>query len=512
MRPWLVAAILLSCAVQLRCFRAPDDRALGADDTGPANGGANDAGAIADAGVDVSMPTSMEAGPAVAPCPSASDPGCGEAAVKPADAPTLGADARADGGNESGARDAAVGEACALNACGGCSPLSASPGAPCGQCGIYVCAGEGESVVCQDPAYQSVKAIAAGYNHTCALTTNGGVRCWGFAMYGQLGDGTTTDRPAPAKTDVLTGVQAIASGGQHVCALMTTGAVKCWGDNESGQLGDGSTANRSTPVDVVTPSGPLTGVRTISAGYQHTCALMMSGGLRCWGRNVEGQLGDGTTLARSSPPGADQVAGIQTIAPGLYHTCGIGAAGVLCWGRNLESEVGDGTMINRSMPTNVLTSTGALGSGQAVAAGGYHACAVMPATSGVRCWGANAGGQLGDGTTVDRSTAAASDGLLGVQALALGGYHTCALTAAGGVRCWGYNAQGELGDGTTSNRSTAPIVDVLTGVTAIAVGNSHSCALTASGVRCWGLNMYGQLGDGTTTDRSTPSAELAICP
>jgi alpha-tubulin suppressor-like RCC1 family protein len=293
---------------------------------------------------------------------------------------------------------------------------------------------------------------------------------------------------------------------------MIAGGVKCWGDNESGQLGDGTTMTRTVPVDVLTPSGPLTGVRTIAAGYQHTCAIMMTGGLRCWGRNVEGQLGDGTTNARYSPSNSDAVPGVQAIAMGIYHTCAITAAGTQCWGYNMSGQVGDGTMTNRTAPTTVMTASVALGAAQAVGAGGYHSCAIMPTTRGVRCWGLNGLGQLGDGTTVDHEVAPDIDGLGGVSALAAGGYHTCALTTAGGVRCWGLNADGELGDGTTSNRSTAPNTDTLSGVLAITAGNSHGCALTATGVRCWGLNAHGQIGDGTTTNRLTPGPEVAICP
>ena len=121
----------------------------------------------------------------------------------------------------------------------------------------------------------------------------------GATTYGQLGDGTTTDRWTPPTSDVLTGVQAIAAGDDHTCALMTTGGVRCWGDNDYGQLGDGTTTDRSTPP----ASDVLTGVQAIAAGDGHTCALMTTGGVRCWGCDAYGQLGDGGLGWWSGGPG-----------------------------------------------------------------------------------------------------------------------------------------------------------------------------------------------------------------
>jgi alpha-tubulin suppressor-like RCC1 family protein len=352
---------------------------------------------------------------------------------------------------------------------------------------------------------QGVTAIAAGDDHTCALMSSGGVMCWGANSFGQLGDGTTTARSTPVAVSGLTsGVTAIAAGDDHTCALMSSGGVMCWGANSFGQLGDGTTTDRSTPVAV---SGLASGVTAIAAGGFHTCALMSSGGVWCWGYNFFGQLGDGTTTARSTPVAVSGlVSGVTAIAAGDDHTCALmSSGGVMCWGANWSGQLGDGTTTARSTPVAV---SGLASGVTAIAAGDFHTCALM-SSGGVWCWGYNFFGQLGDGTTTARSTPVAVSGLAsGVTAIAAGGFHTCARTSSGGVRCWGYNFFGQLGDGTTTTRSTPVAVSgLVSGVTAIAAGYEHTCALMSSGgVRCWGRNKDGQLGDGTTTTRSTPVA------
>jgi alpha-tubulin suppressor-like RCC1 family protein len=348
-----------------------------------------------------------------------------------------------------------------------------------------------------------VAAIATGGDHTCALTTGGGVKCWGYNLYGQLGDGTWTQRTTPVDVSGLTsGVAAIVAGYYHTCALTTGGGVKCWGYNLYGQLGNGATTNRNTPVDVV---GLSSGVAAIAAGGYHTCALTTGGGVKCWGRNSSGQLGDGTTTNRTTP--VDVVglsSGVAAIAAGYYHTCALTAGGgVKCWGDNTCGQLGNGKFGYRPIPADVSGLTSGV---DAMAAGESHTCA-LTAGGGVKCWGRNNNGQLGDGTTTDRTTPVDVSGLTGeVADIAAGGSHTCALTAGGGVKCWGANGSGQLGDGTTTSRTTPVDVSGLTsGVAAIAAGGSHTCALTVGGgVKCWGYNYHGQLGDGTTTNRNTP--------
>lgn len=344
--------------------------------------------------------------------------------------------------------------------------------------------------------------ISVDGNHSCALTATGGVKCWGWNQYGQLGDGTTISRYVPANVSGLTsGVIGISAGGYHTCALMSGGGVKCWGLNSSGQLGAGTTNQSTTPVDVL----GLTDVKAISAGRNHTCALTNSGGVKCWGWNTAGQLGDGTNTNKTTPVDVlGLTSGVIAISAGDMHTCAVTqTGGVKCWGSNYIGQLGDGTYTDRNTPVNVS----GLSSGVSAVAGGYqHTCALMN-SGGVKCWGYNEFGQLGDGTFVTRLTPIDVLGLSsGVSAITTGYYHTCALMNTGEAKCWGKNEFGQVGDGTATDRFTAVDVSGLSsGVLAISGGGKHTCALLNSGeVKCWGNNENGQVGVTTSAISTTP--------
>lgn len=350
--------------------------------------------------------------------------------------------------------------------------------------------------------------VTAGGYHTCALTTEHGVECWGWNSSGQLGDGTTTTRTNPGTVGGLANITAVVvAGGYHTCAVVAGGGVKCWGKNNEGELGDGTTTSRTIPVDV---SGVGRGIVAVAADMSHTCAVTLGGGVKCWGANGYGQLGNGTTTARTTPVDVDGLAvDIAAVTAGGYHTCALTTSGsAKCWGNNLYGQLGAGTFTDHYTPVTVSGSATGIAD---VTAGDYHTCA-LTTSGGVKCWGDNGYGQLGDGTFGKSSTPVAVNGLSsGVAAVAVGGYHTCALTTGGGVKCWGRNDHGQLGDGTWVIRYTPVVVSGLSsGVVAVVTGWGHTCALMdaarGGGVKCWGFNGYGQLGDGTTTDRLTPVA------
>lgn len=361
------------------------------------------------------------------------------------------------------------------------------------------------------PAMAENGLIASGSYHTCALASNGAVRCWGDNSTAELGVGTNAARAAPTQVAGLgAGVQAVAAKSDFTCAVTATGAVKCWGNNNHGQLGDGTTAQRRTPVTV---TGLASGVQAIAAANTHTCALTSAGAVLCWGDNTHGQLGDGTTTQRLTPvPVAGLGSGVHAISAGGDHTCAVTTAGaVFCWGANNVGQVGDGTITQRTTPVLVSGE----GSGvQAITLGYYHSCALSTAGA-VSCWGYNAVGALGDGSTGDtnhvRLTSVPVVGLTsGVREISAGYEHTCAATTAGAMLCWGWNVRGQLGDNSTTIRLTpVPVAGLSSGVVGMAGGVYHTCAMvTGNAVFCWGANNVMQLGDGTTTDHLTAVSVL----
>lgn len=347
-----------------------------------------------------------------------------------------------------------------------------------------------------------IAAVSAGGYHTCALTSGGGVECWGYNAYGELGDGSTADSATPVGVSGLTsGVVAVSAGGYHTCALTAAGGVRCWGYNGYGQLGDGTTTDSSTPVAV---SGLSSGVTAISAGNDHTCALAAAGAVMCWGSNGYGQLGNGSTVDSAIPIAVSGLtSGATAVSAGWYHSCAVSGGAVMCWGYNAYGQLGDATTTDSTTPAGVI----GLSAAAAVSVGGDHTCALLGGGQ-LQCWGYNHFGQLGDGVTATSSTPVTVSGSLGGAGVSAGTEQTCALTGAGGVDCWGWNGFGQLGDGTTTNRDTPVAVSgMAAGDTAVTAGWYHTCALTAAGgVACWGDNAYGQLGNGSTTNSTTPVA------
>ncbi len=340
--------------------------------------------------------------------------------------------------------------------------------------------------------------VGAGARHTCAVLDSGGVKCWGDNTEGQLGDGTTTSSGAPVEVSGLTmDAFSVVAGDNHTCVMDHYGSVLCWGDNSRGQLGDGSNVDSTTPVAV---TGLTNNVDAIAASGDHTCALTTGGGVKCWGYNAWGQLGNGTNIASNVPVDVTGLtSGVSAIATGSFHSCagltvGLSGGGVKCWGYNQYGQLGDGTTTDSLVPVDVLGVTNA----RTVAAGGLHSC-VLEFGGDVTCWGRGDSGQLGNGSTANSSTPVTVSGLSGVGSIIAAGSHSCAVTTSGAAKCWGANTLGQLGNGTgVSISSPVDVIGHSSGVNALAAGaGGHTCAwVSGGGINCWGNNFQGQLGTG----------------
>jgi alpha-tubulin suppressor-like RCC1 family protein len=297
------------------------------------------------------------------------------------------------------------------------------------------------------PSLTGALQIAAGSNFACARKNDNTVVCWGFNQAGQLGpsvpigslQATPVTIPVPGF-----GVSDIAAGSRHVCAIVE-GSPRCWGGNDVGQLGDGTTVNRPTPITL-----GFTASR-IFAGFTHTCFVDGSGNLRCWGANSFGQLGDGTTTNRLTPTFISGALETIDMGLGINHSCAVRAdLSVRCWGFNGQGQLGNGSTVQSLTPVVVSS----LSDATQIGAGFSHTCA-RRATGGVVCWGAGVEGELGDGTGDPKTTPAAVPGLTGIIAVrAHLGSHTCAELANRTVKCWGSNESGQIGDGTIIQRPT----------------------------------------------------------
>jgi cysteine-rich repeat protein len=377
----------------------------------------------------------------------------------------------------------------------------------------------------------TARQISAGLHHGCALVDTDRLRCWGHNTNGQVGDGSlsTRDRPVDV-TGMTSGVAYVGAGANHTCAVTTSGAAHCWGDNYEGQLGDGTTTDSDVPVAV---SGLSSGVHSICGGYFHSCALLSSGQVRCWGRNAYGQLGNASTTDSEVPVTVVPVTGggalidIAEIDCGNYHNCARTSSGnVVCWGSNFQGQLGGGETApsTSSRPLYVHTDSGSstpLPDVARIGLGGNHSCAVMTDTR-LKCWGWGVDGQLGNGGTDSQDTptyvmvgSIVFVFMSGVTEVSGGSNHTCARVSGDEVRCWGLGEDGQLGNGSSGPgvMSALPVfVQDGSGVnfspaTSLSLGGWHSLAIAGSSdyVWGWGRNDFGQLGmGGSGSDRPHP--------
>jgi alpha-tubulin suppressor-like RCC1 family protein len=374
----------------------------------------------------------------------------------------------------------------------GCGDDSPSPVAPAD--------GQLTAAATAAPAFTQ---LSAGGNHTCGITGAGKAYCWGSNEWGQLGDASTVGpRATPVAVAGNLQFRQISAGGLHTCGVTTEFRLYCWGDNTSGELGTGFPVGEIVPK----PVASTLHFRTVDAGSGHTCALTNPDRRAyCWGRNTEGQVGDGSLANRPLPTAVAGGREFKQVTAGFAFSCGVTPANeAYCWGTDAGGRIGDGsTRLDRPTPTLVA-------GGHAftqIDAGIASACAV---TTGHKayCWGS---GGIGDGGNVARYTPSAVAGGLSLARVTVGFLDACAESTTGKAYCWGQNTSGEVGDGTSTQRlKPVPVVGghVFAQLTA---GDHYACGrTTASASYCWGRDDDGQLGDGHVGIDDKPVPTLVV--
>lgn len=347
----------------------------------------------------------------------------------------------------------------------------------------------------------TLTVVSVGYLYACGVTATGAAYCWGFNGFGQLGDGTGTaprscanDYPcSPLPIPVVGGhsFSSVTTGHNHACGLTPAGAAYCWGLNLWGQLGDGTTTDRVGPVRVL---GELS-FAVLTAGAGHTCGLTTAGKGYCWGQNTHGELGDFSTIDRTSPVAVANGFSFGDISAGSGHTCAVSVDGAAyCWGDNRGGQLGDASTAQRTAPVAVVGTPRF----RTVSAGSGHSCGVATSETAY-CWGSNVWGALGDGTRNPSTSPVAVRGGLSFVKVSAGRDHSCGVTVERIGYCWGWNYAGQLGDNSRDERSTPTTVAGQLSFAVVTAGGGgwHTCGVTTNGVTyCWGDNSYGELGIG----------------
>ena len=357
--------------------------------------------------------------------------------------------------------------------------------------------------------------------HTCTVLADGRVKCWGYNFYGELGNDSTADVNTPVAVSGISRALSVATGKYHTCAVLLDGSIKCWGYNYFGQLGAGQSTGphecnswpcSKTPLEV---SGINNAIAVAGGGY-HTCALLADGSVKCWGYNQFGQLGIGQNTGpedcgsnpcSKTPVAVNGINNAIALTAGWNHSCAmLDDSSVKCWGYNGSGELGCGYNGDVYTPVSVV----GINNAAAIDAGWQHTCALLSDRT-MKCWGYNGYGELGNGTRNSSNTPITVSGINTAVALASSNSLTCAALSNGSVKCWGINHYGQLGTGQNTGPetcssfpcSTIPVdVNGISNASDIATGYWHACALLFDGTaRCWGS---GYLGDGANTQSNAP--------
>jgi alpha-tubulin suppressor-like RCC1 family protein len=324
------------------------------------------------------------------------------------------------------------------------------------------------------PPSIGLPVVSLGMRHDCAIRSDGAAYCWGWNDAGDLGDGTTLDQrsPVPAASS-LGRFQAIGVGATHTCGLLRTGLVDCWGDNRDQQLGSYAAAMSLSPVAL----SSLT-FQSLSVGGNHACAVTGTGTAYCWGANNLGQLGNYSAASHAPVPVAGSIA-FRSISAGGYHTCGVTRTDELyCWGWNDAGQIGTST------PSETCGYQPASGPTQPT-----YGLGSIPVTAHCIRRPALVVFMISDSLWQFRPPAFTS--------VAAGYAHTCVIEMRGGVWCWGRNDRGQLGSGAIGRGGDVVRVASLLQFAFISAGRDHTCALTSTGEAfCWGADSTGQLGRG----------------
>lgn len=336
-----------------------------------------------------------------------------------------------------------------------------------------------------------IVSLVSGGSHSCAILDDGSLSCWGANDRLQSGSAEATSRLTEAATVAINGsVSSISASASHTCALHSDSTVSCWGANSYGQTGEEHVGGDHANPVAISLQGPAV---SVSAGKNHSCAVLENGSIQCWGANDQGQLGNGVAGNSASPVNVSGIQNAVSIASGDHHSCAVLTTGeVACWGANEFGQVGAAESLGSVQSLPALVPVNGI---ERVVAASAHTCALRN-DGKLLCWGSNRSGQLGTGSLEDSVTPAILSGLKWVADFAAGGDNTCAIDTSGSLKCWGANDQGQLGIGEAGAPRTTPTYfwssyDSL----AIAVGNGTICTYEEDGsIECAGASQAGQLG------------------